>query len=592
MALLDDWMVRNPPKRGINWASSLEVAYRSIAWIWTLRLLRKAPELDRAVILRLVTVLEMAGRHLERYLSTWFSANTHLTGEALGLLYLGTHLPELKSAERWSRLGWNILVEQLPRHVRPDGTYFEQSTWYHRYTLEIYLHARLHGGRFPLAERQVMDDAIGRLALALRWVSRPDGSIPILGDDDGGRLLFLGGAPAYDARSSLSLAAAHLSRGELLDPRPDVSDVAWMLGADGAAALARIPAVPPAERGRAFPDGGLYVMRSGWDAADSVLVVDCGPHGADNGGHAHADALAFDLSVGGQPVFVDPGTVSYTARPADRQAMRSSQVHNTVTVDEQSSALPAGPFSWATQAEGHLGLWATGDGMSYFRGSHDGYGRLEHAAQHQREILDTGCGWWVVRDLVSSAREHWGAATFQGAVGLDLAVGETGLLATRAGQAVVRVLATGRGVWEVTEGVASRMYGARSPAPCGRYHFRADGRNAVNFFIVREDDQARQVAHGRQGARGWVRVADAAGSHLVVFGPGPVMDGLASDAATAWLWRDVHGAPLTLFVLGGTTVAVDGVIVPLGGAEAARLRYVHGAWTRVPLSCHPERAGA
>jgi hypothetical protein len=31
---LESWMDENPPKIGINWASSLEVAYRAIAWLW------------------------------------------------------------------------------------------------------------------------------------------------------------------------------------------------------------------------------------------------------------------------------------------------------------------------------------------------------------------------------------------------------------------------------------------------------------------------------------------------------------------------------------------------------------------------------
>ena len=32
-----------------------------------------------------------------------------------------------------------------------------------------------------------------------------------------------------------------------------------------------------------------------------------------NCGHAHADALAFELAIDGQAVFVDPGTFTYTA---------------------------------------------------------------------------------------------------------------------------------------------------------------------------------------------------------------------------------------------------------------------------------------
>src|SRR5690606_20073922 len=128
---------------------------------------------------------------IERYLSTWFSPNTHLTGEALGLLYIGTQFPELRGAERWARHGWRILEEQLPRQVRRDGTYFEQALHYHRYTLDIYLHARLLGERHFTARASALDAGIGALAEVLAWVTRAGGTIPHFGDEDGGQLLFL-----------------------------------------------------------------------------------------------------------------------------------------------------------------------------------------------------------------------------------------------------------------------------------------------------------------------------------------------------------------------------------------------------------------
>ena len=95
---LTSWMDANPPKNGVNWASSLEVAYRSIAWLWALELFRESPVLTPAVLQRTLGYLHLHGRHLERYLSTYFSPNTHLTGEALGLYCLGTMLPEFRRA--------------------------------------------------------------------------------------------------------------------------------------------------------------------------------------------------------------------------------------------------------------------------------------------------------------------------------------------------------------------------------------------------------------------------------------------------------------------------------------------------------------
>ena len=37
------WHKENPYPLGMNWASSLEVAYRSLSWIWTLFLLQECP---------------------------------------------------------------------------------------------------------------------------------------------------------------------------------------------------------------------------------------------------------------------------------------------------------------------------------------------------------------------------------------------------------------------------------------------------------------------------------------------------------------------------------------------------------------------
>src|SRR4029078_2477121 len=105
VAHLESWMDQNPPKQGINWASSLEIAFRSISWLWALEFFKESPALRSDVYTRALKFLYLNARHLETSLSTSFSPNTHLTGEALGLLYLGTSLPEFKEAERWRLRG-------------------------------------------------------------------------------------------------------------------------------------------------------------------------------------------------------------------------------------------------------------------------------------------------------------------------------------------------------------------------------------------------------------------------------------------------------------------------------------------------------
>src|SRR5215467_6541263 len=94
------WIESNPPKLGINWASSLEIAYRAISWLWALHFVARSPNITPEFLLRFLKTLIAHGHHIERYLSEFFSPNTHLTGEALGLVYLGAAFPELRAADR------------------------------------------------------------------------------------------------------------------------------------------------------------------------------------------------------------------------------------------------------------------------------------------------------------------------------------------------------------------------------------------------------------------------------------------------------------------------------------------------------------
>src|SRR5436853_1041560 len=186
------WMEANPLGRGINWASSLELAFRAIAWLWALHLMAASPALDAVFVTRLLKCLIAHGRPIEKYLSTYFSPNTHLTGEALGLLYLGAALPELSRAARWRDTGLQILLDQLPIHVRRDGVYFEQSTYYHRYTTDFYLHALLLTQSSEPRLAGIIRTKLDRLLGYLLHITRPDGTSPLIGDDDGGRLVVLG----------------------------------------------------------------------------------------------------------------------------------------------------------------------------------------------------------------------------------------------------------------------------------------------------------------------------------------------------------------------------------------------------------------
>ncbi|MBI1765630.1 MAG: alginate lyase family protein [Acidobacteria bacterium] len=475
VALTTAWLDANPPKRGINWASSLELSFRVIAWLWALHLFADAKALTPEFTTRVLKSLLAQGRHIETYLSLYFSPNTHLTGEALGLFYLGVALPELCRAEHWRQLGLRILLEQLPVHVRRDGVYFEQASYYHRYTADFYTHLLLLSRASDTALPPLVEEKLIGLHEHLLWLTRPDGTSPFYGDDDGGRTVMLSTRRADDFRDTLATGAALLQRPDWKFVAGEAAvETLWLLGADGLRTFDELAAHAPTARHKAFADSGAYVMRDGWTPDASYLFIDCGPHGVSNGGHAHSDALSFEFAAGGATWLVDPGTFSYTGDLQQRNEIRCSQNHNTVSVDGLSQSTPQTAFTWAQTARCLPREFRASDEGLFFAGQQDGYTRLADPVRQQRAWLlhpaEAGAPLYL---LMTDRLEAQGAHQYQWH--FHFAAG----CRTRLDGNLVRVVAaTGQELWlaarvtgdnelhfAVTEGWVSRCYGQREAAP-------------------------------------------------------------------------------------------------------------------------------
>ena len=495
VAHLNSWMDGNPPKVGINWASSLEVSFRSISWLWALHYFQNSPSLSSEIFTRAIKFLYLNARHLETYLSTYFSPNTHLTGEALGLFYLGTLLPEFKAAPCWRAMGQEILVQQLAQQVKPDGVYFEQSSYYHRYTVDFYTHLLILSRKALLPAtgcvdgegcNSILEDKLEALLDHLMFITRPDGTTPLFGDDDGGRLVSLDRRPANDFRAALSTGAALFGRSDYKFVAGELAEeTLWLLGPEGARAFDEIKPEEPAQQSKDFPDGGYYVMRDGWHEKANYLLFDCGPHGISNCGHAHADALAIEVTANGEPTLIDPGTYTYTGSKEARDLFRSSSAHNVLTVDGEGSSLPAGPFAWKTIARCEPLSWINERRFDYVEGRHDGYERLASPATHTRSILFLKNDYWLMRDHLSGNANHDLHLRFHFAPPANPQVesgGEPGNSAKSEGKAVgksgersgLQVFAFGhQGQWSREEGSVSHCYGQREAAPVCTFSAKA-----------------------------------------------------------------------------------------------------------------------
>ncbi len=341
---LRHWWRENPFQRGINWASSLEVGFRALSWLWIFHLL--GPALDAGFREEFLTQLYRHGLHLEYNLSLYFSPNTHLLGEALALHAIGFLIPSLPRSATWKANARKVLLAELQKQVHPDGGYFEQSTYYHVYALDIFL---FHHALDPLPDTE----RLRAMAEFLAALVNTDGTFPFLGDDDGGRLFFPFGPRNRFARATLATSSVALNRRYFDYVEADLLDQAvWWLGPQ---ALQANPAPQPPQVSRLFPQSGLISIRSG----DIRMLFDAGPFGPWGGGHSHSDTLSLVVSAGGHEILIDPGTYTYVGDPTWREYFRGSSAHNTVRVNGRDQADAAGPFRWLNKPEPEVLTWET-----------------------------------------------------------------------------------------------------------------------------------------------------------------------------------------------------------------------------------------
>jgi hypothetical protein len=573
-AHLESWMDENPPKLGINWSSSLEVAFRAISWLWAFHFFKNSPRLHPALFLRALKYLYLHARHLETYLSTYFSPNTHLTGEALGLYYLGTLLPEFSRAARWRETGLKVLDAALDFQVRPDGVYFEQASYYHRYTADFYAHLYLLSKVNEQPVEAKIVDKLSALLDHLMYLTMPDGTTPLYGDGDGGRLVMLDEQPTNDFRSTLATAAALFQRSDYKYVAEEAcEETLWLLGPDGLRAFDELKAEPPADESRAFREGGYFVMRDGWTKTSNYLLVDCGPHGTANCGHAHADALSIELAAKGRTLLVDAGTYTYTGSTELRDLFRSSMAHNTLSIDNESSSVPAGPFHWKHVAQTTLHAWHSHRSFDYFEGAHDGYERLPQPATHTRSLLFLKERYWMMRDRVSAQGSHQYDLRFQfSADAAPFACKEDNADAVCESwgeKSGLEIVTFGEGDWIAGEGWISSRYGEREAAPVYTFSATAEGEQEFFTFLM-----PREVKAGKP-AKTVVRERDATGGRLfeleqagwldrLLMGDGGLIETerFRSDFKLAWARFTNDGARVEeLLLIGGSRFFLDGLAI-------------------------------
>jgi hypothetical protein len=382
---IETWIVANPFVRGINWASALEVAFRALSWMWVDHLVGNRLESKNRIALQ--QTLWLHAKHLEANLSVYFSPNTHLLGEALALYAIGRMYPQMPGARRFVRTGGSVVEQQLDFQIKPDGSHFEQSTYYHVYALDMFLLYYVLAGRPSRLNAKLL-----QMASYLDALAGPSRRLFSSGDDDGGRLFHPFGARDQFCRATLATCANLFPELGFEYCAKDVyQQAAWWLDPDVNLSASR--SSPRAEHNE-FADSGMIVLRSGAIHA----LFDAGPFGWGGAGHSHADTLNLLVRRGEDVLLADSGTFTYVSDAAARNWFRGTAAHNTIRIDQKDQADPVRPFRWENKPAVRVN--SSGDSFADAQCEYRGF-------THRRRVLlcaDRVC--IVVDDILGPEGDH------------------------------------------------------------------------------------------------------------------------------------------------------------------------------------------
>ncbi|HEX3865939.1 MAG TPA: heparinase II/III family protein, partial [Gemmatimonadaceae bacterium] len=233
---LMDWIAANPVRRGVNWASPMDVAIRAVNWIWALRLFADVFVSLPQTTSHVTKSLYEHALHLEKNLEFARERTTnHYLANVAGLLYVGASFPQFPESDQWLHFALQELVSETTRQVYPDGAGYEASTHYHRLAAEMLLSCAALAERLPLDRRRRLYarganalpsgpplrplvesdvatpdrgrllpdgfyDRLSRMAEFTAALTKPNGRVPQFGDNDSGRLHKLSSTDHEDVR--------------------------------------------------------------------------------------------------------------------------------------------------------------------------------------------------------------------------------------------------------------------------------------------------------------------------------------------------------------------------------------------------------
>ena len=338
--LVARWIAENPPVKGNGW-EPYPISLRLVNWI---KWYNRAGIDDQAIVNSITKQAEALSKQLEYHI-----LGNHLFANAKALVFVGCFL-EGELGVKYLKLGLKLLDREIPEQFLDDGGHFELSPMYHCILLwdllDLINLANISSESILLVRLEAWRNTATK---ALDWLNvmiHPDGDISFFND----------------ATIGISASPSQLfSYADSLNLRPKKK-------------LTKCEVLKNSGYSRITYDDYNFIFDHG-EVGPSYLP-----------GHAHADTLSFEMSVGKSRFFVNSGTSLYGVSD-ERHRQRGSAAHNTVVVDSSDSSEVWSGFRVARRAHSKINDIKVGGDSIELVASHNGYTRLNPKVIHTRKIL-------------------------------------------------------------------------------------------------------------------------------------------------------------------------------------------------------------
>ena len=339
--LFNLWIDQNPVGAGNGW----EAYPTSLRIVNILKAGLGGFELNKKMLSSIFSQASYLSNNLEKHL-----LGNHYFANLKALLFAGVTFGQT----RWCEISVRGLLLEIPEQILQDGANFELSPMYHSLmlvdVLDLLNLIRAYPAQHLARLGMLLEERIPKMLMYQDAMAHPDGGLSFFNDSANGIAPTIAKIESYAVKLGFKINAPNSSKPQIINN----------------------------------VNSGYFSATTG----SNKLIFDAANVGPDYiPGHAHADTLSFELSIGEQRVFVNSGTSEY-GLGIKRLNQRKSVSHNTVEVDGKDSSQVWSGFRVANRArvfDRNAALKANNN--ITLQASHNGYKALFGGCIHTRKLM-------------------------------------------------------------------------------------------------------------------------------------------------------------------------------------------------------------